>query len=132
MTKTDGRGRIVIADRFGDASVAYQGGGRRLGERQVRSLVGFATGGLTPHRTYLLDMSPESSLGRVRLRGAPDRLEGEALAFHRAVRAAYRRIARLEPDRVRLLRADRPADEIARRIQGDMTRLLSSIPPPNR
>ena len=122
------RGWMVIADRFGDASVAYQGGGRRLGERPVRTLVRFATGGLEPARTYVLDLPPEAGLARVRLRGAPDRLEGEALVFHRAVRASYRRTARADPKRVLLLRGDEPPERIAARIQRDLTRLLASIP----
>jgi dTMP kinase len=122
------QGCIVIADRFGDASVAYQGGGRALGESQVRDLVRFATGGLTPARTYLLDLPPQVSLARVRLRGAPDRLEGEALAFHRAVRAAYRRIAKAEPGRVLALRGDEAPERIELRIRRDLERLLSSIP----
>ncbi len=122
------QGCIVIADRFGDASVAYQGGGRGLGEKQVRGLVRFATGGLVPARTYLLDLPPQVSLARVRSRGAPDRLEGEALAFHRAVRAAYRRIARAEPGRVHSLRGDEAPERIELRIRRDLDRLLSSIP----
>jgi dTMP kinase len=126
------RGWIVIADRFGDASVAYQGGGRRLGEQPVRNLVRFATGGLRPTRTYLLDLPPEAGLARVRLRGAPDRLEGEALAFHRAVRASYRRIAKAEPRRVLLLRGDEPPERIAVRIQRDLISLLASIHPLDR
>lgn len=126
------RGWIVIADRFGDASVAYQGGGRRLGEDSVRTLVRFATGGLEPARTYILDLPPERGLARVRMRGAPDRLEGEALAFHRAVRASYRRIAKADPKRVLLLRGEESPDRIAARIQRDILRLLASIPSRNR
>lgn len=126
------RGSIVIADRFGDASVAYQGGGRGLGEREVRGLVRFATEGLKPARTYILDLPPEKGLERVRLRGTPDRLEAEGLAFHRAVRASYRRIAKAEPGRVLLLRGDEPAGRIAERIQRDLASLIAFIPPLDR
>lgn len=121
-------GRIVIADRYGDASIAYQGGGRTLGEDRVRSLVDFATGGLRPDRTYLLDLAPEASLARVRSRGTPDRLEGEALIFHRRVRAAYRRLARTEPGRILLLRGEEPIDAITDRIRRDLTKILTSRP----
>jgi dTMP kinase len=119
-------GKIVLADRFGDASVAYQGGGRSLGLARVRSMVRFATGGLVPDRTYLLDLSVGTSLGRVRARGGLDRLEGEGLAFHRSVRAAYRRIAEAEPERMRLLRAAGSPERIAERIRRDLMMLLRS------
>lgn len=119
-------GKIVLADRFGDASVAYQGGGRDLGLARVRSLVRFATGGLVPDRTYLLDLSPVTSLKRVRARGGLDRLEGESLAFHRSVRAAYCSIAEAEPQRVRLLRGAQPPERIAERIRRDLMPLLRS------
>lgn len=115
-------GVIVIADRFGDASVAYQGGGRALGARQVRQLVHFVTGGLVPDRTYLLDVTPETGLERVRERGVPDRLEVEGIAFHRRVRAAYRAIARAEPARVLVLAGRDPIEAIAERIALDMSR----------
>jgi dTMP kinase len=125
------RGAIVLADRFGDASVAYQGGGRSLGLTKVRSLVRFATSGITPDRTYLLDLPPEIGLPRVRARGRPDRLEAENLAFHRRVRAAYREIASQQPKRVRLLRAQDPPERIAGRIRRDLARILT-IPSPGR
>ena len=119
-------GGIVLADRFGDASVASQGGGRKLGPARVRSMVRFATGGIVPDRTYLLDLSVVTSLARVRARGGLDRLEGESLAFHRSVRDAYRRIAEAEPERVRVLRGRRPPERIAERIHRDLMPLLRS------
>jgi dTMP kinase len=119
-------GAIVLADRFGDASVAYQGGGRRLGPEDVGRLVAFATQGLTPARTYLLDMAPETSLARVRSRGTVDRLEAELVPFHRRVRAAYRAIARAQPDRVRILDATRSAEALADRIGDDVDALLAA------
>ena len=125
-------GRIVLADRFGDASVAYQGGGRSLGAARVRSLVRFATGGLEPTRTYLLDVAPEVSLARVRSRGSLDRFEREDLGFHRRVRAAYRSIARAHPERVRVLRAADPADQLAARVYRDLLPLLPTLPRDHR
>ena len=122
-------GRIVLADRFGDASIAYQGRGRRLGMRAVRSLVRFAAGELVPHRTYLLDLEPEVGLPRVARRGRPDRFESEDIAFHRRVRAGYRAIARAEPSRVRSLRGDDEIDAIALQIWDDMRPLLEHTRP---
>jgi dTMP kinase len=121
-------GTVVLADRYGDASVAYQGGGRRLGPSEVRKLVAFATCGLVPSRTYLIDLAPEVSLARVRSRGVLDRLEAEELPFHRRVRAAYRAIARAEPGRVRRIDGTRSVDEIAGRIQRDVTALIAPSP----
>jgi dTMP kinase len=119
-------GTIVLADRYGDASVAYQGGGRRLGPEEVRRLVTFATEGLVPSRTYLLDLPPEISLARVRTRGAVDRLEAELLPFHKRVRAAYRAIARANPGRVRVLDGRRTVEEIGGRIDHDVEALLAA------
>jgi dTMP kinase len=120
-------GRIVLADRFGDASVAYQGGGRALGIRRVGSLVRFATRGLRPARTYLIDLPVETSLARVRSRGSLDRLEREQIAFHAAVRGAYLEIARSEPERVRVIRGTDAIEKIEERIASDLARFLASV-----
>jgi len=85
-------GRIVICDRYADASVAYQGGGRRLGWAAVHRLNDFAVAGATPDRTFLCLLPPEA--GRRRMAGRePDRLEKESAAFHDRVYAAYRAMA---------------------------------------
>ncbi len=113
------RGAVVLADRYVDASVAYQGGGRRLGAERVRTLNHWATRGLRPDLTILLDLDPRVGLERVRsARGADslDRIEREALEFHRRVRAAYRREARRSKSRIVLLDASRPASELAAEI----------------
>lgn len=114
------RGAIVIADRFGEASIAYQGAGRRLGAPRVRTLYRWVTGGLRPGRVFLFDLDPKIGLERIRVArgaGALDRLESEPLAFHRRVRAAYRRQARREPSRFRLLDARQPEAVLAAQIR---------------
>jgi len=116
-------GRVVICDRFIDASVAYQGGGRRLGESVVTSLNDFATGGLIPHLTFLLDVDPEVGLDRVAGRGRPDRLEQEALDFHQRVRDAYLSLA--DDPRVVRLDATLDPDHLAARIRASVESLLS-------
>lgn len=84
------RGQIVICDRFADSSVAYQGGARGLGLEVVERINALATGGLMPQATVLLDLDPAVGLARVGRRGrAEDRMEREALAFHRRVRETY-------------------------------------------
>lgn len=112
-------GALVVADRFSDASVAYQGGGRGLGVAPVRLLNRFVTRDLKPRWTFLLDLDPRIGLERARVRGqgALDRLEREPLAFHRRVRRAYLRMAAREPDRIRVLDASLSADELSVQIQ---------------
>ncbi|HQR67408.1 MAG TPA: dTMP kinase, partial [Thermoanaerobaculia bacterium] len=101
--------KVVLCDRYTDASRAYQGAGRRLGEATVDALHRrFCR--REPDVTYLFDCPVRTALGRVAGRGAAraDRFENEDLAFHRRVRAAYRRRARREPRRLIVLDARRP------------------------
>jgi dTMP kinase len=89
--------QIVLCDRYMDASVAYQGGGRGLGAEVVQRLNRLATGELPPDLTFLVDLDPE--LGQRRLQHPPDRMEKEDLSFHEAVRRTYLQLAAAEPDR---------------------------------
>jgi dTMP kinase len=108
-------GALVLLDRFVDSSLAYQGAGRELGVEAVRALNAFATGGLQPHRTLLLCVSPSDGRARQRERAhAADRLELEGEAFFARVAAEYADLARAEPERVRPLDASRPADVVLR------------------
>lgn len=104
------RGDIVICDRFMDSSVAYQGYGRELGPQTVRDLSLWATGGLRPDLTVVLDVDPEIGLARV---VGPDRLESEPLDWHRRVRQAFLDIASADADRYLVLDASRPAEDLA-------------------
>jgi dTMP kinase len=117
------RGEIVIQDRYLDSSVAYQGAGRVLDGREVRELSLWATEGLLPDLTILLDLDP--SIGRSRLEGKRyDRLEAEALEFHERVRAGYLELAASEPGRFLVLPATDPIDSIAARIRERVETLL--------
>jgi dTMP kinase len=111
-------GKIVVCDRYGDASVAYQGGGRGLGTELVREMNRVATGGLSPDLTVLLDLPVDEGLARTRARnpGRPDRLEAEPLEFHERVRRAYLDIAEAEPARFLVLDSRGPSEELTRRI----------------
>lgn len=119
-------GAVVIADRFGEASVAYQGGGRELGAERVAQLYRWVTGGLAPDRVYLLDLSPEAGLARAAARGQGklDRLESEPLPFHERVRASYLRQAEEEPGRFRRLDATAGVTELHAAIRADLAGLL--------
>lgn len=125
------RGEIVISDRFGDASVAYQGGGRRLGVEFVRSLNAQAVRGVKPDITFLLDLDPEEGLRRLARKvgeGGCDRIESEALEFHERVREAYLRAAESEPARFVVLDARQSEGEIASLITGRVDELTREIP----
>ena len=103
-------GEWVVSDRFSDASMAYQGYGRRLGRKTVESFEKVVCGGLKPDLTFVLEVDPRKSLRRARerearLKSTKGRFEAEALAFHRRVQAGYRAIRRREPHRVKLIDA---------------------------
>jgi dTMP kinase len=104
------RGRVVLCDRYTDATLAYQGYGRGIDPDLIRELNVRATGGALPDLTLLFDLDPRLSLRRITRRR--DRFERESLAFHRRVRRGYLEIQRAEPKRVRLIRADRPPDRV--------------------
>jgi len=92
-----GRGEVVITDRYMDSSIAYQGAGRDLGVDEVRELNLWATGGLLPMLTVLIDLPPD--VGRTRRHGVHDRLESEPADFHGAVRDLFLALADADPDR---------------------------------
>jgi dTMP kinase len=104
------QGEIVISDRFLDSSVAYQGVARGLGAERVAELSLWATGGLVPDLTIVLDVDPALGLARV---VGPDRLESEPLEWHARVRQAFLDIAAASPDRYLVLDGSRPAEDLA-------------------
>jgi dTMP kinase len=112
------RGEVVIQDRYLDSSVAYQGAGRVLGRDEVRDLSLWATGGLLPELTVLLDLDPAVARGRLDADDKPfDRLESEEDDFHGRVRAEFLAIASAEPARFLVLDASRPPEELAIEIR---------------
>lgn len=119
------RGDIVIQDRYIDSSVAYQGVGRVLDPGAIRGLSEWATEGLRPDLTILLDLDAGAARGRLdEARTRYDRLEAEASEFHDRVRNAYLAIAAAEPDRFIVVDAALPADEIAASIRSRVAELL--------
>ncbi len=107
------RGAVVLSDRFVDSSVAYQGAARGLGEDRVAELSAWATEGLVPDLTVLLDLDPVQGLRRA---GNPNRMEAEPLAFHQEVRAGLRRRAQAQPDRYLVLDATAEVGRTTERI----------------
>ncbi len=119
------RGEWVLLDRFVDSSLAYQGAGRELGIEPVRELNLFATGGLTPDRTLLLVLDGESARARADSRNeAPDRLEREGSDFFQRIADAYRQLAAAEPNRIRLLDASLPPEQVVAQALAALADLL--------
>jgi dTMP kinase len=110
------RGAFVICDRYVDSSVAYQGVGRDLGLDRVLELNLAAVGGLLPDRTFLLDLDPGEVPARIQRHF--DRLEREGDDFRVRTAAGYRELAGRFPDRIVVLDATRPADELAEEVYG--------------
>lgn len=112
------RGEIVLCDRFMDSTTVYQGVARAIDAEQVTRINQFATGGLKPDLTILLDLSPEVGMTRVheRSNGQLDRMEKEDLTFFNEVRRGYLELADAEPDRFLVLDASRPIDTLQAEI----------------
>ncbi|MBI2493984.1 MAG: dTMP kinase [Candidatus Rokubacteria bacterium] len=117
------RGRVVLSDRYADATVAYQGYGRGVDPDLIRELNLRATGGILPDLTLLFDLDPAEGFRRIGRRRL-DHFEREKLAFHRRVRRGYLEILRAEPKRVRLIRAARPPGEVAAAVRAAVGEVL--------
>jgi dTMP kinase len=116
------RGAIVVTDRYVDSTLAYQGAGRQLPMAEIAELNRWATGGLMPELTILLDLPPLTGLGR-RLSSA-DRLESEPVDFHQRVRNGFLSLAAADPGRYVVLDAARPEGEVTLAIQQRVRELL--------
>lgn len=115
-------GRVVLCDRFADSTLAYQGFGRGLSLEEISTLSAFATSGLTPDLTFVLDLDPDVGLVRAIKNGA-DRLEAEHIAFHRRVQEGFRTIAASEPSRVALIDASGTIEDVHDRVLAAVRRL---------
>ena len=100
-------GGVLLCDRYADSTVAYQGYGRDLDLAAITAINRFATGGLMPHLTVLLDLDP--AVGTARQRNG-NRMEREPLAFHQRVREGYLKTARSEPDRFAVFDGSLPSE----------------------
>src|SRR5690606_17650386 len=121
------RGAIVVCDRYVDSSLAYQGAGRSLDPEDVSKINAWATGGLVPHLTVLIDTPPQ--IGLARIGGAADRIESEPLEFHERVRKGFRALAAAAPDRYLVVDGTLPPEQITRAVQ-DRTREILPDPVP--
>lgn len=116
------RGAIVISDRYIDSSVAYQGAGRDLSPTEVARINRWATDGLVPHLTVLLDVPPETA--RERFTEAPDRLESEPAEFHARVRAGFLTLAASDPGRYLVVDAGQEAEAVTTVVRARLDTVL--------
>jgi dTMP kinase len=118
----------VVCDRFTDATRAYQGSGRGVDAALIDTLARAVHPQLTPHCTLLLDLPVAAGLSRARARGGgvADRFEAETVGFFERVRAGYLELARREPERIHVIDATAPLEEVQRSAAGILTRLTGS------
>ena len=105
-------GKVVLCDRYGDSTLAYQGYGHGLNMDALRSMLAFATDQLKPDLTLLLDLDVETGLQRKRKEDEWNRLDAYALAFHQRVREGYHELCRQEPERWRVIDAMQPKEAV--------------------
>jgi len=123
-------GRVVISDRYADATVAYQGAGRGFSPELISEIIELATEGLKPDLTLLFDLSVTESNVRTKRRTsgpqAGDRLDAENADFHTRVRDAYLVLAEREPERVRVIETNRSVDETQKVVRSIIVPFLLS------
>lgn len=118
------KGVVVISDRYADSTLAYQGFGHGLDLAILKEILRFATGGLQPDLTLLLDVDVEEGLKRRRIGGGEwNRLDAQQIAFHQRVRQGYLKMAAEEPDRWRVVNARQKPDQ----VQKDLRLVISKF-----
>lgn len=120
-------GAVVLCDRYGDSTLAYQGYGRGQPVEPLQALVDYATGGLRPHLTLYLDVDAAAGLRR-KQEDERNRMEAEQLAFHLAVRSGYHRLAAADPERWFLLDGAAPVETLHAAILARVLALLDLRP----
>ncbi|MEU6084236.1 dTMP kinase [Streptomyces sp. NPDC047108] len=116
------RGAVVLSDRYIDSSVAYQGAGRDLSPTEIARISRWATDGLVPHLTVLLDVAPETA--RERFTEAPDRLESEPPEFHARVRAGFLTLAAADPARYLVVDAGQEPEAVTTVVRHRLDQML--------
>lgn len=113
------QGKVVLCDRFVDSSLAYQGAGRHLGVKEVKTINEFATDGLRPDLTIYLDIAPKLGLERIKQNRQDEvnRLDQEALTFYEDVYQAYQKLAQHEPERIVKIDATKSLPEVIAQVE---------------
>lgn len=120
------KGKIVICDRYVDSSIVYQGYARGMGIETIETINRFATGGLKPDLTVLLQISAEEGIMRKSSQQELDRLELQKLEFHLKVAEGYQMMAEREPDRILMIDASKSIEEIGNLIQSKVGLLIEN------
>ena len=121
-------GEVVLLDRYADSTMAYQGYGHQNDLTLIKNLLDFATGGLKPDLTFLLDVDPEVGLRRRQVGGGEwNRLDAYQLQYHQRVRLGYLKMAAAEPARWRIIDASQPPDMVKSKIQEVLLLFLSKL-----
>ncbi len=119
-------GKVVICDRFVDSSVIYQGYARGLGMENIEAINSYATGGLQPDLTILLDIDAEEGLKRKKDQKELDRLELQKFEFHKKVSEGYKKLAKKHPERIYAIDALLPVESIHEEVVKVIEKMLSS------
>lgn len=126
-------GRIVISDRYADATVAYQGAGRGFDKKTIDDVIALATEGLKPDITLYFDVSIETAIARADARSDDEakknRMDGETAEFYSRVRESYLDIARHEPARVKVIDANGSVEDIQSQVFSVIDAFLADFPP---
>ncbi len=121
------KGEIVISDRYADSTLAYQGYGHQQNLEQVRALINYATGGLIPDLTVLLDLDVEIGLARKNNGDEWNRLDAYDVAFHQRVRAGYLELVKSEPKRWEIVGASKNWDEVQTDLRMKIGQKLAEV-----
>lgn len=117
-------GQVVVTDRYVDSTLAYQGAGRAVAAEDLEWISRWATDGLRPHLTVVLDIDPVDGLARA---GEPDRIESEPLEFHQRVRAHFLRLAEADPEHYLVVSATDSPDDVHAAIRHAVEPLLAGL-----
>ena len=112
------QGKIILCDRYGDSTLAYQGYGHGLDLETLRAMLQFATGGLKPDLTILLDVDVMTGLKRKKIKEEWNRLDAFELSFHERVRAGYHMLTGQDPERWKIVDATQDPDQVQKEIRG--------------
>lgn len=122
------KGVVVISDRYGDSTLAYQGYGHGLDLRILKDILKFATGGLTPDLTLLLDLEVDEGLNR-KIKGGSEwnRLDAQKVEFHKRVRAGYQQMALDDPERWQVINASNEPQKVQQDIREVILKKLERV-----
>ncbi len=122
-------GKVILCDRFVDSSIAYQGAGRGLGEKEIWQINQFAIDGLMPSLTIYLDIESEIGLRRIAEHRSNqiNRLDKEKLAFHQTVRQSYLKLYKNYPERIKLIDASQPLEKVIEDVKATIHDRFSDL-----